>query len=129
MKISRHDKVLLFEQEFVMLVLVAILGLAFHFWQQTSTFYFFALLAGFLLYFWMIWEEHVHTTGMKHSYFEHTSSFIMIAQTALALQLASRIFQWEFFTIIFMVIGVIMYSLSLSRIVLFKVVFKDEHKA
>jgi hypothetical protein len=74
----------------------------------------------------MIYEEDVHKTGKKHDYFEHTSSFLMIAQTAVALELLSLKFSFDFLTYMFMVIAVIMYSVSLSRIILFKAVFNKE---
>jgi hypothetical protein len=128
MRVSRHDKILLFEQEFLTLLLLILLGFGFHFFQNYAVFYLVTFLIGFALYFWMVYEEKIHTTGKKHAYFEHTSSYIMIAQTAVALQLVSKHFQWEFFTIMCLVIAVIMYSVSLSRIFLFKAVFASEHK-
>jgi hypothetical protein len=128
MKLSKHDKLMLFEQEFLTLFFILGLGALFHFLQAKTAFYLIALNLGFVLYFWMVYEENVHTTGVKHEYFEHTSSYIMIGQTALALQLASLEMSWNFPAMLFMVISVIMYSVSLSRIFLFKVIFRDEHK-
>jgi hypothetical protein len=128
MKISKNDKVLLFEQEFLTLIIVCLLSVAFHFWINSIGFYLLTILVGFILYFWMLYEEKIHLTGMKHTYFEHTSSFLMVAQTALALQFVSRGFDWQLFVVLFMVVSVIMYSLSLARIILFKFVFRQEHK-
>jgi hypothetical protein len=128
MKITKHDKMLLFEQEFVMFILIIILGVLFHVWQRYIMFYLVALLAGFLLYFWMLFEEGIHKSAKKHNYLEHTSSFLMIAQTTLALQLVSALFGWNFISFICMIIAVITYSLSLTRILLFKAVFAGEHR-
>ena len=126
MKISNQDKVLLFEQEFVALLCIVALGFVWHFFNETGAFYFWTLLAGFVLYFWMIHEEKVYITGTKHAYFEHTSSYIMIAQTALAIQLVSYMAFSSFWFVISMIVSVVMYSVALSRIILFKAVFRDE---
>jgi len=126
MKISRHDKALLFEQEILTLLLIIVLGFVFHTLRLNPYFYLITLAIGFILYFWMIYEEDVHRTGKKHDYFEHTSSFIMIAQTALALELLSLKFNFDFLVYMFLAIGVIMYSVSLSRIILLKAVFNRE---
>ncbi|HHE36773.1 MAG TPA: hypothetical protein ENL16_03080 [Candidatus Woesearchaeota archaeon] len=123
MRISRHNKLLLIEQEVTALVLVIILGFVFNFLKFNPFFYLTTLLIGFILYFWMLYEENVHRTGRKHAYFEHTSSYIMVGQTALVLGLLFLHLKIHFLIIIFMVISVIMYSVSLSRIILFKAVF------
>jgi hypothetical protein len=108
--------------------MVIFLGITFFFLQFHAYFYFAALVIGFIAYFWMIYEERIHSSGLKHDYFEHTSSYLMIAQTCLALQLLSRAMGWHFLVIMFMVIAVIMYSISVSRIVLYKAVFPEQHK-
>jgi len=128
MRRSNQDKTLLFEQEFVALLLMLTLGYLSHLLNENVTFYFWTFLVGFALYFWMVYEEGIHATGAKHAYFEHTSSYIMIAQTALALQLVSYFMSWAYLYIILMVISIVMFSVALSRILLFKLVFKDEHK-
>ena len=128
MKISHQDKVLLFEQEMTTLLFILLLGLLFHFMQLNYIFYLTTLIVGFGLYFWMLYEEKIHITGSKQVYFEHTSSYLMIAQTTFALQLVSINIGWKFLTIIFMIAAVIMYSVALSRIILFKLVFKNEKK-
>ena len=127
MKLSRHDKVLLFEQEFATLFFMVLLGLLFHFQQYNGAFYLLALNVGFIFYFWMVHEENVHSSGEKHRYFEHTSSFIMVGQTALALQLVSLVLGISYLFLLCMIVSVIMYSIALARIALFKVVFKDHH--
>ncbi|MBN2142053.1 hypothetical protein JW711_01865 [Candidatus Woesearchaeota archaeon] len=126
MKIGRHNKMLLFEQEFLTLLLIVILGLVSYYFNDTVEYYFFTLGLGFILYFWMTHEEKVHITGKKHEYFEHTSSFVMIAQTAVAAQLVGILKHWSYVAIISSVISIVMYSLTLSRIVLFKAVFQSE---
>jgi lipoprotein signal peptidase len=125
MKVSKHDKILLFEQEFLTLLFLIILGVTFNYFQNYVAFYFISLLVGFALYFWMVYD--IHTTGKKHEYFEHTSSFLMIAQTGVALELVGKYYGWHFFTIICLIVAVIMYSVSLSRIFLFKAVFASDH--
>ena len=125
MKISRQDKQLLFEQEIVALLCIIVLGYIFNALKENLMFYLVALGLGFLVYFWMVHEENIHITGKKHQYFEHTSSYVMLGQTTLALGLLSLHFNIEFLIIIFLVISVIMYSVSLSRIILYKWVFKD----
>ncbi len=124
MKISRHNKLLLFEQEFTALAFIVILSLVFYWFKSNLLFYFVALLAGFLIYFWMLYEEKVHKTGRKHAYFEHTSSYVLLGQTALVLGLLFLYLNARFLVIIFFVISVIMYSITLSRIILYKAVFK-----
>ena len=124
MRISRHNKILLVEQEFLALLLIIILGVVFHFLKFSPFFYLITLLIGFVFYFWMLYEEKIHKTGKKHTYFEHTSSYIMIGQTALVLGLLFLHLKIHFLIIISLVISVIMYSVSLSRILLFKAVFK-----
>lgn len=124
MKLSRHDKTLLFEQEFLALLLIIILGVIFYSLKFNSFFYLITLLIGFAFYFWMLYEEKIHKIGKKHVYFEHTSSYIMLGQTSLVLGLLFLNLKVQFLIIIFLVISVIMYSVSLSRILLFKVVFK-----
>ena len=124
MKLSRHDKILLFEQEFLALILIIILGVIFYSLKFNSFFYLITLLIGFAFYFWMLYEEKVHKTGKKHAYFEHTSSYIMLGQTSLVLGLLFLNLKVQFLIIIFLVISVIMYSVSLSRILLFKAMFK-----
>jgi len=124
MKLSRHDKLLLLEQEFLALLLIIILGVIFYSYKLNTFFYLITLLVGFVFYFWMVYEEKIHRTGKKHAYFEHTSSYIMLAQTALVLGLLFLHLKIHFLIIIFLVISVIMYGVSLSRILLFKVVFK-----
>ncbi|MBN2052469.1 hypothetical protein JW756_03120 [Candidatus Woesearchaeota archaeon] len=124
MKISRHDKLLLFEQEFLALVIVIILGFVFYWLKQESLFYLITLLIGFLLYFWMIYEEKIHRDHKKHDYFEHTSSYIILGQTGIALSLLFNYLRIDFLVIITLLISVIMYSVSLSRIILYKMVFR-----
>ena len=128
MRIAKHDKTLLFEQEFVALICIAVLGFVFHTYQKENLFYFITLAVGFIFYFWMMEEEKIHKTGKKHEYFEHTSSYIMIAQTALALMLTSSVLVWPFWMMIAMIVSVIMYSVALSRIILYKIVFKADQK-
>jgi hypothetical protein len=126
MRISVHNKAILFEQEFLALLLIIGLGLLFNLWKYSPIFYLVSLAIGFALYFWMIHEEDVHRIGKKHIYFEHTSSYVMVAQTALALELLFMHFNIsEFFIMIFLIISVVMYSVSLSRIILYKFLFKD----
>jgi len=125
MKISKHDKLLLFEQEFLTLLLIIVLGFIFNFYKLKTMFYIVTLLIGFVIYFWMIYEENVHLTGKKHNYFEHTSSYIMIGHAALVLGLLSLHLRINYLIIIFLVISVIMYSVSLSRILTYKVAFRD----
>lgn len=125
MKISRHNKLLLFEQEFTALVLIIILGYVFYLFKMEPLLYLVTLLVGFAFYFWMIYEENVHRTGRKHSYFEHTSSYVMLGQTALALGLLFLHLKVNFLIIIFLVLSIIMYSVSLSRIILYKALFKE----
>jgi len=125
MKISRHDKAALFEMEFLALMLIIIFGFVFNTLMMNPWFYFITLAIGFALYFWMIHEEEVHKTGRKHVYFEHTSSYLMVAQTCLALELLSVHFSLnKFLVMIFMIISVIFYSVSLSRIVMYKIMFR-----
>ena len=124
MKVSRHDRQVLFEQELVALLLIIILGSVFYTLMFKYLFYLVTLLIGFVFYFWMLYEEKIHRTGRKHVYFEHTSSYIMVAQTTLVLGLLFLHLNVHFLTIIFMVISIIMYSVSLSRIIMFKAVFK-----
>ena len=124
MRISRHNKLLLFEQEFTSLAFIVILSLVFYWFKSNLLFYLIALLAGFLIYFWMLYEEKIHKKGRKHAYFEHTSSYVLLGQTSLVLGLLFLYFNVRFLIIIFFVISVIMYSIALSRIVLYKVVFK-----
>ena len=125
MKISHHDKAALFEMEFLALMLIIILGFIFNTLMMSPWFYFIVLAIGFALYFWMIHEEEVHITGKKHIYFEHTSSYIMVAQTCLALELLAVHFGLgKFLIMIFMIISVIFYSVSISRIVLYKIMFR-----
>jgi uncharacterized membrane protein len=124
MKISRHDKLLLFEQEFVALVLIIILGFVYYYLKHEMLFYLATLLLSFIFYFWMIYEERIHETGKKHAYFEHTSSYIMIGQTALVLGLLFMLTGVDFLMIVFNVISVVMYSVSLSRVILYKAVFR-----
>ncbi len=124
MKISRHDKLLLVEQEILALFLIIVLGAIFYSFMKNYLFYAITLLLGFVFYFWMFYEEKVHKTGKKHAYFEHTSSYIMLAQTSLALGLFFVHFSLQFLILTFSVISVIMYSVSLSRILMYKAVFK-----
>lgn len=129
MKISRHDKAALFEMEFLALMLIIIFGFVFNTLMMSPWFYFITLAIGFVLYFWMIHEEEVHKTGKKHVYFEHTSSYIMVAQTCIALELLSVHFGLsKFLIMIFMIISVIFYSVSISRIVLYKLLFRGDNK-
>lgn len=124
MKISRHDKILLFEQELVALILLIILSILLYTYRHNIAFYVLVLLLGFAFYFWMIYEERIHKTGKKHAYFEHTSSYIMLAQTSLALGLLFMILRVYFLMFLFNIISVIMYSVSLSRIIVYKAVFR-----
>ncbi|MBW2991553.1 hypothetical protein KY348_07700 [Candidatus Woesearchaeota archaeon] len=124
MKISRHDKQVLLELEFVSLLIIIILGALFYKYLFNLAFYIIILLIGFSLYFWMLYEEKIHRTGKKHAYFEHTSSYIMLGQTALVLALLFIVIGVTFLLIIFKVLCVIMYSVSLARILLYKEVFK-----
>jgi hypothetical protein len=129
MKISRHNKYLLFEQEFLALLLIVVLGVTLSFKTKLLSnplFYFITLLIGFALYFWMAYEEKIFSTGKKHNYFEYTTSYIIIAQAALVL---SFFFIWKysmenFLFITCLAISVIMYSIALSRIILYKAVFR-----
>ena len=123
MKISKHDKLILFEMEFLALVLVIILGVIFYLLKYEPLLYLITLLIGFAFYFWMLYEENIHKTGRKHKYFEHTSSYIMLGQTALVLGLLFLHLKIIFLIIIFLVISIIMYSVSLSRAILYKAVF------
>ena len=126
MRISVHDKAILFEQEFLALLLIIGLGIIFNIFKSNPFFYLIALALGFTLYFWMIYEEDVHRTGKKHIYFEHTSSYVMVAQTALSLELLFMHFKMsEFLIIIFLIISVVMYSVSLSRVILYKFLFRE----
>lgn len=124
MKISRHNKILLFEMEFTALVLIIILGFIFYWLKLEPFFYLITLLIGFGLYFWMLVEESIHKTGKKHAYFEHTSSYIILGQTFLVLGLLFLNLKINFLVIIFLVLSVIMYSVSLGRIILYKAVFR-----
>ncbi len=127
MRLSRHNKYLLFEQEFLALILVIILGFAFYKMKNNFMFYLTVLLIGLALYFWMLYEEKVFKTGKKHNYFDYTSSYLVISQTTLVLSFffgKLSAVNIEFLAIIFLVISVIMYSVSLSRIILYKAVFK-----
>ena len=123
MKISRHDKMLSYEQEFTALVLAVILSFVFYYFQKEILLYLVTLIAGFALYIWMIIEEKVHRTGKKHSYFEYTSSYIIIGQAALSLGLFAWYLSISFLIVIFLWISIIMYSVGLSRIILYKAVF------
>jgi hypothetical protein len=123
MKISRHDKRLLVEMEFLSLLLIIVLGIVFLSALGNWVFYLVALLIGFVLFFWMVYEEQIHKTGKKHVYFEHTSSYIMLGQTSLVLALLFIKLKADFLSVIFMVISVIMYSVSLSRILMYKAAF------
>ena len=124
MKISRHNKYLLFEQEFLTLLLIIVLSYVFYSLKTKALFYFITLLIGFALYFWMIYEEKVYRIGKKHSYFEHTSSYIVIGQATLVLSFLFAYLFVDFLVIICMIISVIMYSIALSRIILYKAVFR-----
>jgi hypothetical protein len=125
MKISAKDKAVLFEQEFLALLLIIGLGFLFNELIYSPWFYLVTLAIGFALYFWMIHEEDVHRTGKKHAYFEHTSSYIMVGQTALALLLFCLHFNMKgFLSLIFVIISVVMYGVSLSRIILYKFLFR-----
>jgi len=124
MKISRHNKFLLFEQEFLAFFLIIVLSYVFYTLKTKALFYFITLLIGFVLYFWMIYEERIFRIGKKHSYFEHTSSYIVIGQVTLLLSFLFAYLFIDFLVIICMVISVIMYSIALSRIILFKGIFK-----
>jgi hypothetical protein len=124
MKISRYNKFLLFEQEFLTLLLVIVLGYLFYSLKTKPLFYFITLLVGFALYFWMIFEEKVYRIGKKHSYFEHTSSYITICQVTLVLSFLFAYLFVDFLVVICMILSVIMYSIALSRIILYKAVFR-----
>jgi hypothetical protein len=133
MKLSANDRMLSFEQEFLALLLVIVLAFVFSSVMDVLFFYLAVLAIGFVLYFWMVHEEEIFRTGKKHIYFEHTSSYLMVAQTALALELLAMNFTqvsaspWiSFLAFVCMIISVIMYSVSLSRIFLFKLVFKSQ---
>jgi hypothetical protein len=123
MKIGRRDKMLMFEQEFTGLVLAIILSFLFYYYRTDILFYIYSLIVGFALYIWMLFEEKVHRTGKKHSYFEYTSSYIITGQLGLALGLLSWHLNISFLIIIFLLISIIMYSVGLSRIILYKAVF------
>lgn len=124
MRISRHDKFLLFEREFLTFFLIIVLSYVFYTLKTKALFYFITLLAGFVLYFWMIYEERVYRVGKKHSYFEHTSSYIIIGQVTLLLSFLFAYLFIDFLVIICMIISVIMYSIALSNIILYKAVFR-----
>ena len=51
MKISRHDKLLLFEMELVALVMIIILGYVFYMLMYAPLLYLIVLLLGFAFYF------------------------------------------------------------------------------
>lgn len=123
MKIGRHNKILLFELELVTFLFIIFLGYVFYLYQYNPLFYLTSLLIGFVLYFWMLVEESIHKTGKKHDYFEHTSSYLMLGQTFLVLGLLFLHLKTQFLIFIFLVLSVIMYSVSLSRIILYKLVF------
>jgi len=124
MKISRQDKYLLFEQEFLTLLLIVVLGYTFYSLKTKPLFYFITLLIGFVLYYWMFFEEKLNKNIKKHDYFEHTSSYIVIAQVTLVLSFLFAYLFVNFLVIMCMIISVIMYSYSLSRIILYKAVFR-----
>lgn len=124
MKISRQDKFLLFEQEFLTLLLIVVLGYVFYSFKTKPLFYFITLLTGFVLYFWMLFEEKINKNIKRHDYFEHTSSYITLAQATLVLSFLFAYLFKDFLVIICMIISVIMYSISLSRIILYKAVFR-----
>jgi len=124
MRISKHNKLLLFEQEFLALLLVIILGLVFYMLKAKVLFYLATLIVGFALYFWMLYEEKVHITGKIHDYFEHTSTYVILGQAGLVLSLLFAYLDQSFLIVICMVISVIMYSVSQSRIILYKAVFR-----
>ena len=128
MKVSSENKMLLFEQEFTTFLFIVVLSTLTYLFQSYSLFYFLALAFGFMMYFWMLYEENVYSSGQKHEYFEHTSSFIMIGQTALALSILAMQFNWQFVHMLALAISIIMLSVSLSRILLFKIVFNKEVK-
>lgn len=124
MKVGRHDKLILIEQEFLALLLIIILGGLFFALRSSLLFYLITLLIGFALFFWMMFEEKIHKRGKKHVYFEHTSSYVMIAQTALVLGLLFLHLNIAYLKFIFLIISVIMYSVSITRITLYKLVFR-----
>ena len=124
MKISRQDKYLLFEQEFLTFLLIVVLGYLFYSLKTKPLFYFITLLIGFVLYYWMIFEEKLNKNMKKHDYFEHTSSYIIIGQITLILSFLFAYLFVDFLVIICMILSVIMYSYSLSRIILYKAVFR-----
>jgi hypothetical protein len=123
MKISRHDKVLLMEQEILGLLFLIILSIIFYSYRNNVSFYMLLLALGFAFYFWMVYEERIHQTGKKHSYFEHTSSYIILGQCAIALGLLFMLLELDLIMFFFNVVSVIMYSVSLSRMLLYKVAF------
>ncbi|MBN2459151.1 hypothetical protein JXB28_02610 [Candidatus Woesearchaeota archaeon] len=123
MKISRHDKVLLLEREILALLLLIIISIVFYSYRYNISFYMLLLASGFAFYFWMLYEERIHKTGKKHSYFEHTSSYIMLAQSAVALGLLFMLMGLDFLMFTFNIISVVMYSVSLSNMILYKIVF------
>ena len=124
MRISRHNKFLLFEMEFVALVLIIILGFVFYMFKHSVLFYLITLLIGFAFYFWMLYEEKIHKTGKKHAHFEHTSTYIMLGQTTLVLGFSFLYAKIQFLLYISLILSVIMYSVSLSRIILYKAIFR-----
>jgi hypothetical protein len=127
MKISRQDKMLLFEMEFLALAVIIILGFVFYKLRNQQFFYFTTLLLGFAFYFWMLYEENAHKGVKKHDYFEHTSTYIIIGQSALVLGLLFQSLKVNlgYLVIVSLVLAVIMYSVSLSRVILYKGVFKS----
>ena len=124
MKLTKQDKLLLFEQEFTAAVLIIILSVAFYTLNSSLMFYLITMLIGFALYFWMVYEEKIHKSGKKHDYFEHTSSYLMLGQALLVLALLFVFIDVKFLSLIFMILSVIMYGVSLSRIIMFKVIYK-----
>jgi hypothetical protein len=124
MRISRYNKFLLFELEFLTLLLIVVLGYTFYSLKTKPLFYFITLLVGFVLYYWMIFEEKVYRIGKKYNYFEHTSSYITIGQATLVLSFLFAYLFVNFLVIMCMIISVIMYSIALSRIILYKAVFR-----
>ncbi len=125
MRITKHDKLSLFKTEVVALIIIIILGVIFNLLKENLFFYLITLLIGFCLYFWMLVEEKIHKFGKKNIYFEYTSSYIILGQTFLTLGLLFLSMNIKFISLVSFFISIIMYGVSSSRIILYKIVFKN----
>jgi hypothetical protein len=127
MKMSKASKILLIEMEVLSLLFIIILSVIYNAFYKYTLFYLLNFLLGFAFYFLMIYEEKIHKkNAKKHDYFEHTSSFIMIAQTGLGLGFLFVVWKNNFLAILFFIIAIIMQSVSISRMLLFKKFFSKK---